>query len=212
MRGGKQTLVCSRTVHSSTVVQHLKKQLNISIVLTFVLLLSCNTKQKKIDTWNSRISEFENEKLVITPGVGTEKYVVGQTPIRTILAELGEYDKFTQGITDLINAEAEFTNRYIFSKHGITFITHTPESKGQDIENAIVKTIIFTEKSRGELDNGIAIGDGLEKLNTRLGEHDDQKDVYSNVTHFSYSKKGIRIIVDDNTKRIIEFVIYQPRE
>ncbi|SHH79865.1 hypothetical protein SAMN05444148_2846, partial [Winogradskyella jejuensis] len=28
MRGGKQTLVCSRTVHSSTVVVHLKKPMN----------------------------------------------------------------------------------------------------------------------------------------------------------------------------------------
>ncbi len=180
-----------------------------------MLSINCNRTQKKIDAQNSKISEFEKEnpngKLIIVPGVGTEKFLVGQTRIKTVLEELGDNDKFTQGIVDYINGEAELINRYYFTKYGMTFITNTPESSGQDIENAIVKTIKFSEKSKGELDNGIAIGDGVEKINVRLGPHDDRDQNFrSKITNIYYYKKGITIIVDDEMKEIREFIIYKP--
>lgn len=198
------------------VIKHLSKKINILLILTFVLSISCNRTQKKTDARNSPISEFEeeipNEKVVIVPGVGTEKYVVGQTRIKNILDELGDNDKFTQGIADLINGDAELINRYFFTNHGMTFITITPESKGQDIENAIVDKILFSEKSKGELNNGIAIGDGVEKINVKLGPYDDQdQNFISKITHIYYYKKGITIVVDDEMKEIKEYIIYKPQ-
>ena len=55
MRGGKQTLVCSRTVHSSTVSKHMNRVI-FQILFFTLLIISCketvskNTEQKTIKT------------------------------------------------------------------------------------------------------------------------------------------------------------------
>lgn len=193
----------------------MRKKIHILLILTFVLSVNCNRTQKKIDAQNSPTSVFEeensNEKVIIVPGVGTKKYIVGQTRIKSILDELGDNDKFTQGMVALLNGETGLINSYFFSEYGMTFITNTTDSKGQDIENAIISTIIFSEKSNGELDNGIAIGDGVEKINERLGQYDDRNQNFkAKVTHIYYLKRGITIIVDDEMKEIKEFKIYKP--
>ena len=163
----------------------------------------------KVDSllWNSTI-----KKLIVIPGIGTEKYVVEKTKIESIIAELGESDGFYQGITDFSTREALFDNNYIYSKLGIKFTTYSDESKGQDIENAIIKSIKFEKNSNAETENGLSIGDGIEKINEVLGQQDEHKDVYSNVTYFYYVKKGITVVVNDRTNKVEEFFIYKSSE
>lgn len=189
----------------------MKNYLYISLILILVLSISCNRKQKQIDIWNSRIEEaVKNKKHVIKPGVGTNTYFVGKTPIKSVLKIIGDYDDFTQGITDYFNREATFANRYIYEKRGLTFITNTDESKGQDIENAIIDTIKFNKNSKAQTVNGLSIGDEASKIHYIFGKQEDRKTQYKNVTYYYFNKTGITIIVDNSSKKIEEFVIYKP--
>ncbi len=178
----------------------------LSFFVLITLFLSC--KHEK----NVQKPESGKKHTIVIPGIGTEKFVVGKTKIKNILTELGKPEKFTQGITDLINTEAELTNRYFFTEYGMTFITYTPESKGQDIENAIIQVVIFDENSNAKTSEGLALDGIAGKINYVYGKQDQDMTRYPNLTYFYYRKKGLTVKIDPETKRISELIVYEPYE
>ena len=82
----------------------------LSVFVFMILFLSCK------DESNVQKPKSGNEHPIVMPGIGTEKFVVGKTKIKNIITELGKPEKFTQGIIDYRNKEAEFTNSYYYRK------------------------------------------------------------------------------------------------
>ncbi len=179
----------------------------IFFLFTFITVFS-SCKEKN----NIRKLENKDQHTIVQPGIGTEKFIVGKTNIKNVFVELGKPNKFTQGITDYTNREATFENRYFYIKEGLTFITETDESKGEDIENAVIEVIIFEENSKAKTSDGLAIGGVAGKINYVYGKQDKDRTPNPDYPYFYYRKKGLTVEIDPDTKNINEFIIYQPYE
>ncbi|WP_405266666.1 hypothetical protein [Cellulophaga sp. Ld12] len=178
----------------------------LSVFVFMILFLSCK------DESNVQKPKSGNEHLIVMPGIGTEKFVVGKTKIKNIITELGKPEKFTQGIIDYRNKEAAFTNSYYYTKYGMTFSTETLESKGQDIENAIIRVIIFDENSNAKTLEGLAMDGIAGKINYVYGKQDEDRTPRSDLPYFHYRKKGLTVKINPETKKVSEFEIYEPHE
>jgi len=196
----------------------------LKLISIFLLLLLTSCSSIKKDTKEISISNFKIDdskidsilrsslikKLIVIPGYGTEKIEVKKTKIETIFVEFGKSYGFSQGIIDF-KTSAIFENNYNYSKQGLEFTTYTDVSKGQDIKNAIISTVKFRENSNAQTSNGLSIGDNVKKIKEILGNQDEHRDIFKNITYFYYAQKGINLIVDDNTNKITEIIIYKPR-
>ena len=103
------------------------------LIPILILLISCNQKQKQIDTWNSQTTEYQAEKeriesdffldtLVFNENMNgkelTEKYVFSQT----------ELDFYKQFITEKQNSEKQI----LTDEHTKTEITYLGKLKDLD--------------------------------------------------------------------------------
>jgi hypothetical protein len=144
----------------------------------------------------------------ITAGIGLDKLQVGQK-IKSAFSILGKNDEFTEGIIDGSNFTIHI-NRYIYTKLGVTIITHVYEPKGEDLENAIIDNLVFDNPASAKtLDNVVLGKDSKEKVIYTYGIPDSDKDIYSNVTYFHYRKKGISFGIDDKTNKISTIEVYK---
>jgi hypothetical protein len=153
---------------------------------------------------------FTNDtSYVIRPGIGSDKLFIGQR-IKDVFVLLGKNDKFTEGITDYDNRDAVHTNRYIYSKLGLTFVTNTDESKGQNLEKATVDNILFQFPAAATVKDGITLGqDTKEKIVSVFGRQDADQDSYADILYFHYRKKGISFGVDSKTKKVTTIEVYK---
>jgi hypothetical protein len=148
------------------------------------------------------------DKYLVTPGVGTETLQVGHTKISKALQILGKNDKFTEGIIDGTNY-AIHINRYIYTKLGLTIISHTYEQNGEDLDNALIDNIQFESPASVTLNNGVKLGvDTYETIITKFGNPDTERE-YKFTHLLFYDKKGISFTTDKATKKIIKIEVYK---
>ena len=153
---------------------------------------------------------FTTDNLyIITKGVGTDNLKVDKTKVKTALALLGKNDKFTEGIIDGNNF-AIHINRYIYTKLGLTIISHVYEPKGEDLENAIIDNIIFEKPSNSKTIDNIVLGvDSKENIISKYGQPDSDR-TYADVTYLHYKKNGISFNLDSKTKKLSAIEVYKP--
>lgn len=150
------------------------------------------------------LSFTTDRSYIITAGIGIEKLQVGKK-IKSAFLLLGKNDKFTVGIIDGSNY-AIHINRYIYTKLGVTIITHVYESKNNNPENAIIDNIIFDNTvSAKTIDNVVVGKDTKEKIVSTYGQPDSDKDIYC----FHYRKKGISFTIDVKTNKIKTIEVYK---
>lgn len=144
----------------------------------------------------------------VTPGVGTPNLKVGHTKVSKALQILGKNDKFTEGIIDGTNF-AIHINRYIYSKLGLTIISHTYEPKGEDLDNAVIDNIQFENPASVTLKIGVKLGkDTYDTIIAKFGTPDSNRE-YKYTHLLFYDKKGISFKTDKKTKKIIKIEVYK---
>ena len=154
------------------------------------------------------LSFTTGDKYVVTPGVGTNTLKVGQTKVSKALQILGKNDKFTEGIIDGTNY-AIHINRYIYTKLGLTIISHTYEPKGEDLDNAVIDNIQFESPASVTLNNGVKLGtDTYDTLIAKFGKPDSKRE-YKFTHLLFYDKKGISFTTDNATKKIIKIEVHK---
>lgn len=155
------------------------------------------------------LSFAKDNTYVITPGVGTDKLIVGKTKVESAFALLGKNDRFTEGVAEGVDF-AIHINRYIYTKLGVTIISHIYEPKGLDLNNAIIDNIIFEAPSNSRTIDNIVLGVATrENIIKKYGQPDNDK-TYSNINQLHYRKRGISFQVDSKTKKLLSIEIYQP--
>jgi hypothetical protein len=150
-----------------------------------------------------------DNSYTITPGIGIDKIIVGQTRLSDLFLLIGKNDEFTQGIIDG-KKRVFFINRYIYTNLGLTIVTHTEGYGSENLENPIIDNIIVQSPANAETIGNILLGiDEKEKIISVLGKPDNDRDIYSTVTYFHYRQKGISFGINDETKKIKSIEVYR---
>ena len=144
----------------------------------------------------------------ITPGIGTSKIKIGQK-IKSVFLVLGKNDDFSEGIMEGDDF-AIHINRYIYSKLGLTIITHVNAPKGEDLKNAVIDNIIFEKPASVKTKENLFLGvDSKEKLISIYSNPDKIVNQQSKITYYHYLKKGISFELDNVTNTISKIEVYK---
>ncbi|WP_442845851.1 hypothetical protein [Leeuwenhoekiella sp. H156] len=176
----------------------------IYIILFLILLISCNQKQKQIDTWNNRIAEYQTETekiesdlildtLVFNENMNgkelNEKYDFGQT----------ELDFYKQFISDKQILEKQI----LTDEHSKTEITYLGKLMDLDNQNFYHVLANFKIIGIGEMESprGISniafINENMDKaIIYRMGMPDELPTRIENeILYFNYESEKIGISI-----------------
>jgi len=151
------------------------------------------------------VSSIEfNKPLQIKAGKEVDGLILGNTTVQDAIKKYGPETKFTQGIA--CGAHDYFTNRFSFSKNGITIISETidKEDKGK---SKILK-IGISGPFEAVTEKGIELKhDNLDKIVEQYGKP-ESTDTSKTFIDVNYNAKGISFRCDRYQKYILGIEIY----
>lgn len=174
----------------------------IHIIPILILLISCNQKQKQIDTWNNRIAEYKTEKiesdlildtLVFNDNMNgkelTEKYDFGKT-------QLEFYKQFI--------SERQISEKHILteehSKTEITYLGKLMDLDNQNFYHVLSNFKIIgigeVESPRGISNIAFINGNMNKAIIYRMGMPDElPKKIENKILYFNHESEKIGISI-----------------
>ena len=169
---------------------YFESYMKLSTLLLFVLLIAASFQPKRI--------------LVIKAGEQVDGLKLKNSKVQDALEKYGENSGFSQGIA--CGDHDYHTNRYTFSKQGVTVISETIDN--EDREQSPITKIGITHPCNAVTEMGISFErDDIDKIIAVYG-YPDNSDSSSKYIEIHYTTKGISFKCDRTTKSIKKMEVY----
>jgi hypothetical protein len=142
--------------------------------------------------------------VLIKAGQEVDRLRLQYSPVQTAIVKYGKNTDFTQGIA--CGDHDYYTNRFTFSKQGITVISETVDN--EDEKMASITKIGVSYPCNAETEQGISLlRDNSDKVIKAYGEPEKVESSKSFVD-IHYTSKGISFRCDRAKKNILKIEIY----
>lgn len=146
-------------------------------------------------------------KVPIKAGKQVDGLILLNSTVQTAISKYGRNTDFTQGIA--CGEHTYFTNRYSFSRQGITVITES--SDDENSKTSVITNIGVSYPCNAETEEGInLVKDNLDKILKVYGKPEKTDSTKVSTVDIHYNAKGISFRCDRKKRNILKIEIYYP--